>query len=160
MWAHCLQERTSHEDNLGSLWEPLFRLPTVEFHLFTFKADVFIVCSAHSLTPRPPEGVGLVPLLVPILQLRKLRLREQSEPRSARPRRTCHRSSHPGRERPWRTQLTETLRSLLRAEAISTLKGVPWASRGQCSLVGHPGADPGRLGTPDRHPRLFWRQFQ
>ena len=79
MWAHCSQERTSHEDNLGSLWEPLFLLPTVEFYLFTFKADVFIVCSAHSLTPRPPEGVGLVLLLVPILRLRKLGLREHSQ---------------------------------------------------------------------------------
>ena len=69
----------SHEDNLGSLWEPPFLPPTVKFYLFTFKANVFTVCSAHSLTPRPPEGVGLVLLLFPILQLRKLRLREHSQ---------------------------------------------------------------------------------
>ena len=34
-----------HEDDLGSLWESPFPLPTVKFYLFTFKANVFTVYS-------------------------------------------------------------------------------------------------------------------
>lgn len=90
----------SHEDNLGSLWESPFSFPTVKFYLFTFKANVFTVysvCVLHPFfDPMTPRGGGAGASTGSHFTAEETEAqRTQSEPRSARPHRTCHKSSHP-----------------------------------------------------------------